>query len=82
MIRSFTVAALMCMTSAPTATALDLKKAVLNLMPCNSAAIQLCDRPKEISAAALWRCGATLAAASQEQIGKGCVAVLKKYGQL
>ena len=80
MIRSFTVVALMCMTSGETATAFDLKKTLKDLMPCKYAAIRLCERPQQVSAAALWKCGATLAAAPQEEIGKRCVAVLKRYG--
>ena len=35
---------------------------------------------QQVSAAALWKCGSTLAAAPQEEIGKRCVAVLKRYG--
>jgi hypothetical protein len=80
MIRSFTVIALMCMTSGETATAFDLKETLKDLMPCKYAAIRLCERPQQVSAAALWKCGATLAAAPQEEIGKRCVAVLKRYG--
>ena len=80
MIRSFTVVALMCMTSGETATAFDLKKTIKDLMPCKYAAIRLCERHQPVSAAALWKCGATLAAAPQEEIGKRCVAVLKRYG--
>jgi hypothetical protein len=79
-IRSFTVVALMCMTSGETATAFDLKKTLKDLMPCKYAAIRLCERPQQVNAAALWKCGATLAAAPQEEIGKRCVAVLKRYG--
>ena len=79
MIRSITVVALMCMTSGETATAFDLKKILVDLMPCKYAAIRLCDH-QQVSAAALWKCGATLAAAPQEEIGKRCVAVLKRYG--
>ena len=80
MIRSFTVVALMCMTSGETATAFDLKKTLKDVMPCKYAAIRLCERPQQVNAAALWKCGATLAAAPQEEIGKRCVAVLKRYG--
>jgi len=80
MIRSFTVIALMCMMSGETATAFDLKETLKDLMPCKYAAIRLCERPQQVSAAALWKCGATLAAAPQEEIGKRCVAVLKRYG--
>ena len=80
MIRSVTVVALMWITSGEAATAFDLKKTLTDLMPCKYAAIQLCERPHQLSAAALWRCGATLAAAPQEEIGRRCVAVLKRYG--
>jgi hypothetical protein len=80
MIRSFTVVALVCMTSGETATAFDLKKILIDLMPCKYAAIRLCQRPQQLSAAALWKCGAILAAAPQEEIGKPCGAVLKRYG--
>ena len=80
MIRSFTIVALMCMTSGETATAFDLKKTLKDVMPCKYAAIRLCERPQQVNAAALWKCGATLAAAPQEEIGKRCVAVLKRYG--
>jgi hypothetical protein len=80
MIRSFTVVALMCMTSGETATAFDLKETLKDVMPCKYAAIRLCERPQHVNAAALWKCGATLAAAPQEEIGKRCVAVLKRYG--
>jgi len=80
MIRSFTVVALMCMTSSETATAVDLKTVLKDLMPCKYAAIRLCAWPQQVNTAALWKCGATLAAAPQEEIGKRCVAVLKRYG--
>jgi hypothetical protein len=60
MIRSFTVVALMCMTSGETVTAFDLEKTLKDVMPCKYAAIRLCERPQEVSAAALWKCGATL----------------------
>ena len=80
MIRSITVVALMCMTSGETATAFDLKKILVDMMPCKYAAIRLCERPRQVGAAALWKCGAILAAAPQEEIGTRCVAVLKRYG--
>jgi hypothetical protein len=80
MIRSFTIVALMCMTSAATATALDLKEVLKDVIPCRYAAIRLCERPQQITAAALWKCGAILAAAPQQEIGKSCIAVLKRYG--
>jgi hypothetical protein len=78
MIRSITVVALI--TSGETATAFDLKKILVDLMPCKYAAIRLCERPRQVGAAALWKCGAILAAAPQEEIGTRCVAVLKRYG--
>ena len=78
MIRSFTVVALMFMT-AETATALDLKKTLIAVMPCKYAAIRLCERPQQVSAAALLKCGAVLAAAPQQEIGKRCVAVLIQF---
>lgn len=80
MIRSVTVVALMWITSGEAATAFGLKKTLTDLMPCKYAAIRLCERPQQVSAAALWKCGATLAAAPQEEIGKRCMAVLKRYG--
>jgi hypothetical protein len=52
MIRSFTVVALMCMTSGETATAFDLTKTLNDLMPCEYAAIRLCERPQHVNAAA------------------------------
>jgi len=41
----------MCMTSGETATAFDLKKTPKELMPCQYAAIRLCERPQQVSAA-------------------------------
>jgi hypothetical protein len=52
MIRSFTVVALMCMTSGETATAFDLKTILKDLMPCKYAAIRLCAWPQQVGAAA------------------------------
>ena len=80
MIRSFTVVVLMWMASGETATAFDLKKTIKDLMPCKYAANRLCEQPQQLSVGALWKCGATLAAAPQEEIGTKCVAVLKRYG--
>jgi len=80
MIRSFSVVAVMLKTRGETATAFDLKETLKDLMPCKYAAIRLCERHQPVSAAALWKCGATLAAAPQEEIGKRCMAVLKRYG--
>jgi hypothetical protein len=63
-----------------TATAFDLKETLKDLMPCKYAAIRLCERHQQKSAAALWKCGTTLAATPQEEIGKRRVAILKRYG--
>jgi hypothetical protein len=77
MIRTLTAAAILLSVGATTAPALDLK----DLMPCRSAASRLCDRSQGMTMAALWRCGATLASRRQE-LGHGCLEVLKRYGQL
>ena len=45
MIRSFTVVALMCMTSSETATAVDLKTVLKDLMPCKYAPSQVMRPP-------------------------------------
>ena len=74
------VAALVCVASATTAEEFDRKK-MLEMLPCKSAALRLCDRAQGITAAALWRCGATLAE-RQHEVSQRCVAVLKRYGQL
>ncbi len=73
-------AALTCVASAATAEEFDRKK-VLEMLPCKSAALRLCDRSQGINAASLWRCGATLAE-RQHEVSQRCVAVLKRYGQL
>jgi len=59
------------------AGAVDLKV----LMPCKSAAARLCDRSQRMNAAALWKCGATLASRHRE-VGERCVEVLIRFGQL
>ena len=73
-------AALTCVASAATAEEFDRKK-MLEMLPCKSAALRLCDRSQGINAAALWRCGATLAERHNE-VSQRCVVVLKRYGQL
>lgn len=78
--RTLIAAALTCAASASTAEEFDRKKA-LEMLPCKSAALRLCDRSQGITAAALWRCGATLAE-RQHEVSQRCVAVLKRYGQL
>jgi len=74
------VAASVCVTSAATAQEFDRQK-ILEMLPCRSAALRLCDRSQGITAAALWKCGATLAERHNE-VSQRCVAVLKRYGQL
>ena len=59
------------------ANAFDLR----DLLPCRAAAMRLCDRSQGLTRDALWKCGATLAARSAE-VGRRCVAVLVRYGQL
>jgi len=63
--------------SVSTSGALDLKE----LAPCRPAAEKLCDRSGGKHWDNLLRCGAKLASNSS-RIGKGCRAVLKRYGQL
>ena len=77
---AFLTAALACFASAATAQELD-RKAILDMMPCRSAALRLCDRSQGIDAAALWRCGAMLAQ-RQHEVSARCVSVLRRYGQL
>jgi len=72
--------ALMCSAGAATGEEFD-RKAILDLLPCKSAALRLCDRSQGIDAAALWRCGATLAGRVHE-ISPRCINVLRRYGQL
>ena len=81
MTRVFVALTLLCITSFTTADADDLKKLLKELVACKSAAIRLCDRSHGITAAALWNCGATLAA-HQQKISQSCIDVLKRYGQL
>lgn len=78
--KALMVAALVCVASAATAQEFDRQK-ILEMLPCRSAALRLCDRSQGITAAALWRCGATLAERRNE-VSQRCVAVLKRYGQL
>ena len=78
--RALMVAALVCVASAATAEEFDRQK-ILEMLPCRSAALRLCDRSQGITAAALWRCGATLAERHNE-VSQGCMAVLRRYGQL
>ena len=79
-IRALMAAALTCAASAATAEEFDRQK-MLEMLPCRSAALRLCDRSQGITAAALWWCGAKLAERRNE-VSQRCVAVLKRYGQL
>ncbi len=78
--KALVAVALISAASAATADEIDRKK-ILEMLPCKSAALRLCDRSQGITAAALWRCGATLAA-RQHEVSLRCVAVLRRYGQL
>ena len=72
--------ALACLAGTAGAAEVD-RKVMLQLLPCKSAALRMCDRSQGINAAALWRCGATLAE-RQNELGQRCLNVLKQYGQL
>jgi hypothetical protein len=52
-----------------------------DLVACRSAAVRHCDSSGGMNAGSLLRCGATLAAIS-DQIGSQCRRVLQRYGQL
>jgi hypothetical protein len=80
MTSAFLAAALACFAGTAAAEQFD-RKTITNLMPCRSAALRLCDRSQGIDAAALWRCGATLAQ-RQHEVSARCVDVLRRYGQL
>jgi hypothetical protein len=59
-----------------------LRQSGLNdLAPCRTAAVRHCDSSGGMTASSLVRCGATLAAIS-DQIGNQCRRVLRRYGQL
>jgi hypothetical protein len=77
MIRTSAIATLLLMAGIATAHALDLK----DLMPCKMAAARMCDRSQGMNADALRKCGATLAS-RRDEVGRRCVAVLIRYGQL
>jgi len=78
--KAFTAAALACLAGTAMAEGLD-RKMILELLPCKSAALRLWDRSHGMDAAALWRCGATLAE-RQNEVSQRCVNVLKRHGQL
>jgi hypothetical protein len=77
MVRTSAVTAFLLLAGAATADAVDLK----DLLPCKSAAARFCDRSQGINADALLRCGVTLASRHPE-VGKRCVEVLVRFGQL
>jgi len=77
MIKTFAAGTFLLIIGNVTASALDLK----DLMPCRSAAARLCDRSQGITADALLRCGATLAT-HRHEVGRGGIAVLRRYGQI
>jgi hypothetical protein len=77
MIKTFAAGTFLLMMGNTNAGALDLK----DLMPCRSAAARLCDKSQGMTADALLACGATLAT-HRHEVGRGCLAVLKRYGQI
>jgi hypothetical protein len=77
MMRMIAAAAVLLTMGMGCAGAIELK----GLMPCKSAAVRLCDASQGLTVDALWRCGATLAARRHE-VGRSCLEVLRKYGQL
>lgn len=78
--RAFAAAALACIAGTAAAQELD-RKTIVDLLPCKSAALRLCDRSHGINAEALWRCGARLAE-RQHEVSERCISVLRRYGQL
>ncbi len=77
MMKTLGATTFLLLAGAATAGALDLR----NLMPCRTAAVRLCDSSQGMTIAALWRCGATLAS-HRHEVGQGCLAVLRRHGQL
>ena len=75
------VATLSLLAETSAAEPLDLKGLPIDMVACKPAALRLCDRSQGYTAAALRKCGATLAARVQE-VDQGCTYVLKRYGQL
>ena len=70
-------AAFLLLAGIATAGAIDLR----DLTPCRTAAARLCDRSQGTTFAALSRCGAMLAS-HRHGVGRGCLEVLRRYGQL
>jgi len=73
-------AAVACIAGTAMAQGPD-RKTMIELLPCKSAALRLCDRSQGINAAAMWKCAATLAERRHE-LSQRCVSVLRRYGQL
>jgi hypothetical protein len=79
---AITLVAVTLAYGAPTASAEQLdRKTMIEMLPCKSAALRLCDRSQGISAAALWTCGTTLAE-RQHELSRRCLNVLKRFGRL
>ena len=77
MIKTFAAGTVFLMLGTASIGAMDLK----DLIPCRSAAIRLCDKSQGMTADALLKCGATLAT-HRHEVGRGCLAVLLRYGQI
>ena len=81
MIRTSAATALLLVATAGMTEASDLKTLIKDVMPCRVAAARLCDRSQGMSSEALWKCGAILAS-HRDEVGRRCVEVLQRYGQL
>jgi hypothetical protein len=79
--KALMVATLSFFAESSAAEPLDLEGLPMDMVACKPAALRMCDRSQGYTAAALRKCGATLAARFQE-IDQGCTSVLKRYGQL
>jgi hypothetical protein len=77
MIKTFAAGTVFLMLGTASIGAMDLK----DLIPCRSAAVRLCDKSQGMTADALLKCGATLAT-HRHEVGRGCLAVLLRYGQI
>ena len=78
--KAFAAAAVVCVAGTAMAQGFD-RKTMIELLPCKSAALRLCDRSHGIDAEALWRCAARLAE-RQHEVSERCVSVLRRHGQL
>ena len=77
MIKTFAAGTVFLMLGTASIGAMDLK----DLIPCRSAAVRLCDKSQGMTADALLKCGTTLAT-HRHEVGRGCLAVLLRYGQI